>query len=208
MADFDWKSTLKGIAPVLGGLLTAAGGPAGALAGAALTAAANALGVPDSPNAVQIAIEAGLTPEQKTALATADLQYKQAILEAGIKEKEIAADTEKAYLADINSARIAHAQTQGVLWLGYGINTASYITIFAVLWGCYRLLSNGFVEGVDPGMAAIVGSVVGAVVQWLMSNAAQANGFFFGGSPGGRKVSEDLAKAVSGVVAAMPKKPE
>lgn len=205
MADFDWKVALKDVAPVLGGLLTAVGGPAGALAGAALSAAANALGVPDTPDAVATAMQAGLTPEQRSALVAADLDYKKAVLDVGFKEKELAADVEKAYLLDVQSARQSHSQTQGVLWLGYIINIFSYGVISAVLAGCYMLLTHGFVDGVDPGMAAIVGSIVGAAVQWIMSNAAQANGFFFGGSPAGRQMSNDLAKAVAGGVAGVVK---
>ena len=195
MADFDWKVAVKGVAPVIGGLLATVGGPAGALAGAALTAAANALGVPDTPDAVAAAMQAGLSPEQKAALIAADLDYKKAVLDAGFKDKQLAAEVEKSYLADIDAARKAHAQVQGILWLGYGINALSYICVFTVLYGCFYLL-GGVKLGIDPGIAAMLGSIVGGTVQWLMSNAAQANAFFFGSSPSSRQVATDLAKAV------------
>jgi putative protein kinase ArgK-like GTPase of G3E family len=59
------------------------------------------------------------------------------------------------------------------------------------------MVLTGTKLAIDPGLAAMVGSVIGAVVQWIMSNSSQANGFFFGSSPSSRQVSSDLAKAVA-----------
>ena len=87
------------------------------------------------------------------------------------------------------------------MYLGYLINLASYLCVAGVLAGCFWLLGGRKLE-IDPGIAAMVGGIVGAAVQWLMQNAGQANGFFFGSSPSARQVSSDLAKAVSAGVGA------
>lgn len=207
----DWKQTVKDVAPTLGGLLATFGGPAGALAGAGITAIANALGVPASGDptkdeaAVAALVQQGLTPEQRAALVQADLDYKKATLAATTRKQELDADVEKAYISDTDAARHAHAQNMGVMRLGYLINVASYVTVFAVLYGCFQLM-NGTKLQVDPGIAATIGAVVGGVVQWLMANAAQANGFFFGSSPGSRELSSQLGKAVNGAVQQQPKR--
>jgi hypothetical protein len=104
-------------------------------------------------------------------------------------------------ISDAEAARRAHAHNLGVLVLGYLINLFSYITVAGVLWGCFSIIGTRGKIDIDPGIAAMLGSVVGAVVQWLMSNAAQANGFFFGSSPGSRQLANDLGKALSSKVA-------
>lgn len=199
----DWKSAVKAVAPTLGGLLATFGGPAGVLAGAGITAISNALGVPDNEEAVSAAMQAGLSPEQKAALVAADLEYKKAMIDAGIKSKEIDAAVEKAYIADVADARAHNANTVGIMRLGYIINCLSYATVAAVLYGCYRLATGGKLD-MDAGTAAMIGGIVGAALQWVISNSTQANGFFFGSSPSSRQVATDLAKAVSGPVPTKP----
>lgn len=195
--SFDWKTTLKSLAPVLAGVLTTVGGPAGALAGAGLTAVAGALGVEPSESAVSAALQAGLTPEQRANLAQADLALKQSLISAGLEEKRIAAQTEGAYLADIESARAHNAQTHGILILGYVINIFSYCTIGLVLYGCFAFATNGALDALDSSAVLAIGGIVGAAVQWLMQNAAQANSFFFGSSPGSRQSIGALADSVA-----------
>lgn len=203
-----WQDNVKAIAPTLGGLLTAFGGPAGALAGAALGAVASALGVQNTPDAVAAAMQVGLTPEQKANLLAADMEYKKAVLQTGLEEKRIAADTEKSYIEDVADARAHNANTVGILRLGYMINACSYIVVLAVLIGCYRFVTGGKLD-IDAGAAAMVGGIVGAALQWVISNSAQANGFFFGSSPTARANSTALAASVSNTAAKLPteKKP-
>jgi len=192
----DWKSAVKAVAPTLGGLLATFGGPAGVLAGAGITAVANALGVPDNEESVSAAMQAGLSPEQKAALVAADLDYKKAMIEAGLRSQEINAGVEKAYIADVADARAHNANTVGILRLGYIINIASYSTVAAVLFGCYRLATGGKLD-MDAGSAAMIGGIVGSALQWVISNSTQSNGFFFGSSPSSRQVATDLGKAAS-----------
>ncbi len=74
----DWKSLLGGIAPAISSVLTVAGGPVGAVAGAALSAVSNAvLGHPNgTPDQVAQAIQAGLPPESVVKLQQADSEFK------------------------------------------------------------------------------------------------------------------------------------
>lgn len=202
----DWKQIVSDVAPTLGGLLTTYGGPAGALAGAGVMAVGRALGVPMSGDPVQDeaavgqALAGGLTPEQRTALIAADGEYRKALLAADVRKTEIAAQTEAAYIADVDAARRAHAQQKGVLVLAYVINVASYLTVAGVLYGCFVLLGAKGGLQIDPGIAAMLGGIVGAAVQWVLSNSGQANGFVFGSSPGSRQTAADLGGAIKGAL--------
>jgi len=188
--DFDWKKTLPFIA-------AAATGGVPAMIVAAAGAIGDALGVQvaPSPAGIDAALSAA-TPEQLLALRTVDANLKIRFRELDTEDKKIAASTEAVYVADVGDARKFNSNTHGILVLGIGINLASYICIFAVLYGCFWVLGNSGKLAIDPGIAAMIGGVIGAAVQWLMSNAAQANGFFFGSSPSSRQVSSDLARAV------------
>lgn len=192
----DWKAIVKTVAPTLGGLLATVGGPAGMLASAGLNAVASALGVEPNEDAVAAAVQAGLSPEQRVALVDADTKIKLAMVDAGVKTHEIDAGTEKAYIGDVADARAHNANTVGILRLGYLINIASYACVACVLYGCFWLL-GGRTLTIDPGIAAMVGGLIGAALQWLLNNAAQANGFFFGSSPASRQAAVDLGKAAS-----------
>ncbi|OXE35027.1 MAG: hypothetical protein CGW95_16385 [Phenylobacterium zucineum] len=186
--SFDWKTLL----PVIGAAVT--GNVPGAIL-AASTAISDVLGVKvdPTPSAIDTALKTA-TPEQVIALQKLEADLK-------IRFKEIEVDELKAQLADVQDARKFNANTHGILYLGYLINAASYACVFAILYGCFKVLTGGSMQGVDPGLAATVGTVVGAVVQWLMSNAAQANSFFYGSSPGSRQVATDLAKSVGDATA-------
>lgn len=193
----SWQENVKAIAPTLGGLLATFGGPAGVLAGAGLTAVAKALGVPDDPNSVEAAVQAGITPEQRASLVAADLEYKKAMIEAGIRTKELDIQESKNILLDVQDARSHNAGTVGILHLGYMINAFSYLCVIMTLVGCYFVLSGARLAGVDPSALVAVGGIVGAALQWVYSNSTQANAFFFGSSPSSRQSSAALAESVS-----------
>lgn len=183
MADFDWKKLL----PVIGAAVT--GNVPGAIAAAA-SAVSDVLGVAvePTPKAIDAAMKSA-TPEQ-----VIELQKLENDLKLRLKQLEL--DEAKAQLEDVQNARKFNANTHGILYLGYLINLASYLCVGGILYGCFMVLTGSKMSGVDPGLAATVGTVVGAVVQWLMANAQQANSFFYGSSPGSRQVSQDLARAV------------
>lgn len=190
---FDWKKTL----PYIGAIAT---GNVPALVAAAAADLSNVLGVEvkATPTAIDEAIKSA-TPEQLLAIKTVDANLKIKIAELEVEKVKIAATTEETYVKDVGDARKFNANTHGILILGYGINAFSYICIGGVLYGCFAIL-GGAKPTVDPGIAAMVGGVVGAAVQWIMGNAAQANGFFFGSSPSSRQSASEIAKAVGTMV--------
>lgn len=205
-SDFDWKTAVSAIAPTIAGTFGTPLLGAGVallckeLLGTASTDQAT------NEAALNTALQAGLTPEQKAAIATADSNLKLAMITADVSKTQIAADTEKSYLQDVMDARAHNANTVGVMRLGYLVNAASYLCVLIILYGCYAVLTTrGLFNGVDPGLAAAVGSVVGAVVQFVISNTLQANGFFFGSSPSARTTSSALASSVTGTVTAAAK---
>lgn len=190
MNDFDWKKVL----PVIGAAVT--GNVPGAILAAA-SAIGDALGiaVPATPQGIDNALQAA-TPEQVAALKTIDANLKIRFRELDTEDKKIDAASDAAVIADVQDARKFNSHTDGILILGYAINILSYLCIFGVLFGCFWVMGNSAKLAIDPGVAAMLGGVIGAAVQWLMSNAAQANAFFFGSSPGSRQVTTDLARAV------------
>lgn len=197
----DWKDVVRTAAPALATILGSplAGGAVKLLADAVLGDKAS--GDPVADEATLAGILAGpMTPELRARVIEAERALKAEMVKAGVETTRIRADVEKAYVDDVAKARMAHAQSQGVLRLGYIINAASYVTVGAVLYGCFFVMTGSGIGQIDPGIAAMLGSIVGAAVQWLFSNAAQANGFFFGSSPGSRQLSEQLGKAVGEAV--------
>lgn len=196
----DWTAALRTIAP---GIAALAGGPL--WAGAVQILADKLLG-PDATGdaktdeaTIATMLTGGVPPDLRAKIIDAETALRAEALRANVETRRIDADTERAYLADIASARAAHAQTLGVLVLGYLINAASYALIGLVLYGCYSIMAGSRLA-VDAATAAMIGSVIGAAVQWLMSNAAQANGFFFGSSPGSRQLASDLGRTVGSAV--------
>jgi hypothetical protein len=194
----DWKLVVGSVAPALAGLL---GGPlaAGVVGLVAERVLGKSSGDPVADErALANAVQAGITPEMREKL----LEIQTELIRADVRKVEVAADVTKAAMTDTADARKAHAGAGWVANLAVFVNVASYLCIAGVLAGCFMVLM-GRVDAskVDPGIAAMVGSLIGAAVQWLLSNAAQANGFAFGSSPTSRENAERLSKAVSESVA-------
>lgn len=203
--DFDWKKTIAAVAP---GLATLAGGP---LAGGVVAILADKMlggttGDPVTDEAKIAGILAGgVTPEIRAQILAGEQALKSELVKADVRKTEIAADTEKAYLTDVADARKANSSNVVVMRLAVFINAASYLVICGVLYGCFSILTSKAELKVDPGIAAMVGSLIGAAVQWLLANAAQANGFAFGSSPGSRAVAEQVGTSVAGASVAVAK---
>lgn len=198
----DWKQVVKGAAPTLGALLTTFGGPAGALAGAGLVAVANALGVPVSGDvardeeAVKAVVMAGLSPDQRAALVAADLEYKKAALAATTRAQELDADVEKAYLADVDSARKNRAPNHDLFVIACGVLVSWLLLTGATLYGLFNVASGDIVLA-DPGIAATVFTLLGSLIGYVSNIAQQVIGFFFGSSRGSDQKTTALAKAVA-----------
>jgi small-conductance mechanosensitive channel len=188
--EFDWKKTLPYIASAVTG-----GVPA--LIATAATALTEALGVTVEPTKEGIdAALKGATPEQLLALKKVDNDLKIRFRELDSEDKKADIDLETTYVQDVSNARQFNSNTDGILYLGYLINLASYGLILFVLYACFSLMTGGSL-GIDPGTAAMIGGIIGAAVQWIMQNASQANGFFFGSSPSSRKANEDLVRSIT-----------
>lgn len=204
-APMDWKQVVGAVAP---GLATLLGGP---LAGGAVSLLADKLlgGSSGDPVADEARLAGllsnGLTPEARAQVLAAEAQLKVELVKADVRKVEVAAETERHYVSDAADARRAHASSAWVMRLAVFINVASYLAIAGVLWGCFKILSSTVELRVDPGIAAMVGSLIGAAVQWLLSNASQANGFAFGSSPSSRELAANLGKSVAGTAAGLPR---
>lgn len=190
MSDFDWKTLL----PVVGAAVT--GNVPGAIVAAA-NAISDVLGfkVEPTPESVDVALRQA-TPEQLLGMRKIEADLKVRFRELDTEDKKTDAQLVIEHIKDVANARQFNANTHGILILGYLINLTSYACIGGVLYGCFAVLANSGKLSIDPGIAAMLGGIVGAAVQWLMSNAAQANAFFFGSSPSSRQVSSELARAV------------
>lgn len=194
--EINWKTVVSGIAPALTTIL------AGPLAGGAVKILADAVlggssGDPAKDEAdLQKTMTGPMTPELEAQIQTAEATLKTALIAADVRKTEIAADTEKSYLADVADARAHNANTVGILRLGYIINCCSYLLVAATLVGSFALLL-GVKLNVDPGIAAMVGGTIGACLQWVIGNSTLANSFFFGSSPTARANSTAMAASVS-----------
>lgn len=199
----DWKDIVKGVAPTLGALLTTFGGPAGALAGAGITAVATALGVPVSGDpvrdeaAVKAVVMAGLSPEQRVALVEADLEYKKATLAAATRAREIDAELERSYIADVDSARRNRAPNHDLFVIACGVLIAWMVLTGATLFGLFAVASGDIILA-DPGIAATVFTLLGSLIGYVSNIAQQVIGFFFGSSRGSDQKTSALATAVRG----------
>lgn len=196
----DWKKTIGSVAPSLATML---GGP---LAGGVVAVLAEKVLGESTGDAVhdeaRLAgmLAGGITPDLRAKILEAKAALDIELVKADVRKTELAADTEKSYIADAANARQTHSNNEWVMKLAVFVNAASYVCILLVLIGSFFVLSGGMQSSkVDPGIAAMIGSLVGAAVQWLLANAAQANGFAFGSSPSSRAVSENLSKAAADV---------
>lgn len=177
----DWQSLIKTVAPWIG---TAIGGPLG---GMAVTAAANALGIPDKTiEAVKAAI-AGATPEQILALKNADQSFALQMQDLGFKNiqalEKIAAD-------DRASARDREIKT--------GDSATPRVLAVAITLGFFGvlilLLLNGKPTAGGDALMIMLGALGAAwtgVVQ-----------YFFGSSSGSVAKNQILDRFVSGKSAA------
>lgn len=147
------------ILPTIGTLL---GGPLG---GAAVEAAANALGLSDkTKGAVEKALASGeLSAEQIAALQAADLQLKTKMAELGIEAERIAqADRESARKMQIDTHSIVPALLTLTLTIGY------FAILIGLMTGDLKLWDN-------PAMTLLLGALTTA---WGSSVA-----YYFGSSP-------------------------
>lgn len=187
----DVKRIIGSIAPIAASLV---GGP---LAGVAVKALGDAIGMSEpTQERVVAAIQSGsISPEQLAKIREGDNALKVRLAELGIDHDKIEADVEKAYLADAQNARKAHAGDSGVFWLGVMILVTFAIVIVACLWGSYKIMVGGITIK-DVAVVAAVAGFVGTIVGYVAANAQQVISFYYGSSRGSSEKSRDMADAV------------
>jgi hypothetical protein len=160
---FDWKKTVKSIAPLIG---TAIGGPFGGMATAAIT---SVLGVDKNSSEAQIeAAVKNATPEQLVALKSADQAFKVQMRELDIAEDDL-------HAKDRDSARNREIALGGD-WV---VQTLAVVIMVGFLAMCGYLLGYGLGEGVSAGLA-------GTVVGYVSAKAEQVCSYYFGSSKGSK----------------------
>lgn len=167
--EFDWKSVVKTVAPLLG---TAVGGPFGAMAGKLVS---DALGCDNADKAIEAAIK-NATPEQLLALKTSEQNF-------AIKMKELGIETDKLAFADTADARKSMTDNKSFMPL-FVLSVVIIVATF-IMEGFAML--HGLPEGVDD---LIVGRVLGT----LDAASTLVLGFWYGSSHGSQQKTEALAK--------------
>lgn len=171
--SFDWKSTLKAVAPVLG---TAVGGPFGAIAGSVISAA---LGATGSDEATLSAAMQNATPDQLLALKTADNQFKLDMAKLGFRPEELE-------VQDRTSARSAYAATKDQM-----VPVLAFIIVGSFV---------GVVAGVLFGQMRIDTVLAGTLIGYLSAKAEQVLAFYFGSSKGSKNKDDALATALGNAI--------
>lgn len=167
----DIKQIIGSVAPTLA---TALGGP---LAGAAVKAVGEALGVTQTEEAVTTALKE-VTPEQLSALKQADNDFK-------LKMRELDVNLESLRYAGVNDARNREVQTSDHL-------TPRLLALFAII--CFI----GLVYGVSSGITVVDGMkdtfliLVGAAITVFKD----VYGYYFGSSSGSKEKDILLAGKV------------
>lgn len=168
MSDFDWKGLLGAIAPTAASLI---GGP---LAGLAVSALGNALGISDATQEkITETLQSGaLTGEQLAAIKLAEQNLKLELKRLDIKVEEI-------HAADRSSARQLQATTKSLI---PGILTT--ITV----GGFFTLLL-----GAATGHFTLTGSdVMMLLLGVLARETAGVYQFWFGSSSGSQRKTDML----------------
>lgn len=171
----DWKDIVGSVAP---GLATALGGP---LAGAAVKVIADK--VLGKPGATQDEVTAvlstgSLSGEQIVALKSAEQQFQ-------LELTKISADTEKAYLQDVQDARARQIAVKDTMPQ----------TIFFLLLAVYVLEFGVFVSGIVPQddfVRALLTRAFATVETGLTGAIA-----YFIGSSRGSKASGDAVRKIA-----------
>lgn len=197
---FDWKGLVGSVAP---GIATALGGP---LAGGIVSILADkVLGgstgdpVQDEAKLAGMLSAQGLTPEIRAKIIEAENAIKLEMIKAGLREKEIEADTTKAYLEDVQSARAAHANEVHLVRLASAVLITWAMVTAVTLIGLYLLLTKG-IEVKDAGIVATVFTVMGTLTGYVSNSAQQVLGYYFGSSRGSAQKTDAITQAITTAV--------
>lgn len=177
---FDWKTMVAGIAPVIG---TALGGP---LAGQAISMLGQALGLGPSATDTDVAAAIGsgkLTGEQIVAMKQADIAFQTRMRELDIDVDKLNAETEKAYLLDVQDARARQAETKDRVPQ----------VILAVLFVLWTFTFAMFYFGTLPDDEFVRALVVRAYAT-VETGLTGAIGYFIGSSRGSKQSGDAVRR--------------
>lgn len=192
----DWKDIVRTVAPTLG---TLAGGPlvGGVVGVLTKTILGGSSGDPvaDERELAKV-LNGPMTPELQAKIVEGESLYKIETLKAGIREKEIDAETQRAYLSDVADARHSRKdqEIRGVMilaacvlggWLA--LTLVTLIGLFMVLMGQWHI---------DPTIASVVFTVLGSVIGYTSSNAQQVLSYYFGSSRGSDSKTREMGEAI------------
>ena len=171
MNSNDWKSVVATIAPMAATLI---GGP---LAGGFIaTLSQTFLGHPNGTEAEVAPLIAAATPDVFAKIREAEQTYKTALLNAGVKLEDIAAN-------DRNSARQREMSVKDMVPrnLAYFLIGSTVAIIVGTLLGYTK---------VDSGLA-------GTLIGYLISETKSAVQYYFGSTSGSSSKNEILDKAIN-----------
>ena len=170
----NWADVGKSILSVAPTLAACLGGPAGVIAGGAIKVITSFLNLGPDATAQQAADElAKLTGDQFVALRTADGQYKQHMLDAGVDLERIAA-------GDRDSARKMRVDSHDFITDAL----AAFLTV-----GFFGMLALMWFRPPPPESKDLLNIMLGA----LGSAWTTAMAFFFGSSSGSDKLKAILS---------------
>lgn len=182
MADYDWKKLVGTLAPAVA---SAFGTPA---MGAAVAVLSNAIfGRSDASADDVVAAVAGgqLTGEQLAAIRKADNDFKIAMGQQGIDLAKLEADTDAAYLRDVQDARARQVATRDYM------PQVIFFLLLAVYAGEVALFYFGKMPA-DEFVRALMTRAFSTVEIGLTSAIA-----FFIGSSRGSKASGDAVRRIA-----------
>lgn len=191
----DWKEVVRSVAPALG---TLALGPLGG--GVVKVLADKVLGGSSGDEAQDeaalAAVMAGpMTPELRAKIIESENAVKTAIIAAGIREKEIDAETERAYLADVQQARDVHRTDGSVMVMASWVLIGWLLLTLGTLGGLFAVLMGGIRLG-DVGIVATVFTVIGSTLGYVSNSAQQVLSYYFGSSRGSAQKTSALTTSV------------
>lgn len=178
MSDFDWKETLRAVAP---GLATALGGP---LAGAAVKILGDKLlGAPDATEQeVTDALSGGLSGEQIVALKQAEKDFE-------LEMAKVDQAREAAYIGDTQNARqqtVDLAKSDSPLaWGAAIVSTLIVVGFFTAVYLLFVIERNW-----DERTANLLNVLFGA----LTVSFTQVANYWLGSSAGSKRASDSIRK--------------
>lgn len=182
MADFDWKKVVGTVAPAVA---SAFGTPAMGVAVAALSSAIFGNSASSADEVAEAIAGGALTGEQIVAIRQADNDFKVKMSQMGIDLQKLEADTEQAYLKDVQDARARQIATRDNMpQIIFGLMFAAELGMLA-LFMRGGLPTDDFTRGlITMAFGAVNSGFVGAIA-------------YFIGSSRGSKASGDAVREIA-----------